>query len=128
MLTFWLFLVFLIPASQVVPAVGAAGRPAVLFGYGLLMMWLATRFIPGAVYRIRQPMRWFLGIYIVAFVISYALGVSRSLLRPIPWKSSRRNGGTKRTRSSREMLCKRRWRNRMSCRPELANLMRRYMT
>ncbi|MEZ5165910.1 MAG: O-antigen ligase family protein [Acidimicrobiales bacterium] len=79
MLTFWLALVFMIPQSQVVEQVGAAGRPAVLFGYGLLILWLATRWIPGAVYRVRQPMRWFVGFYAIAFVMSYSLGVLRGL-------------------------------------------------
>ena len=78
-LTFWLCLVFLIPASQVVPQVGAAGKPSVLFGYGLLVAWLATRFLPGAVYRIRQPVRWFLGLYLVSLFISYAAGILRGL-------------------------------------------------
>lgn len=79
LLTVWLALVFVIPASQVVPQVGAAGRPAVLFGYGLLAVWLASRFVPDAVLPGRQPMRWFLAVYAVVFAVAYALGIERGL-------------------------------------------------
>ncbi len=78
-LTVWLGLLFLIPSGQVVEQVGSAGKPAVLWAYGLLIMWLASRFVPSAVMSGRQPMRWALGLYLIALILSYSLGIERGL-------------------------------------------------
>jgi O-antigen ligase len=78
-LTYWIALAFLIPASQVVEQVGAAGKPSVLFGYGLLLMWVATRFLPSAVLPGFSLSRWLVGIYFIVFVCAYAFGVLRGL-------------------------------------------------
>lgn len=59
--------------------VGAAGRPAVLFSYVILLVVVASRFVPSAVAVGPQPMRWLLGLFFVSFLISYALGITRGL-------------------------------------------------
>lgn len=74
-----LALLFVLPARLVVPAIGAAGRPAVLLGLGLTGWWVLTRMVPDMVIRGRQPVRMALLVFFVIFVLAYGLGYARGL-------------------------------------------------
>lgn len=82
LLTVYLLLLFLVPARLVVPGLGAAGRPAVIFGVGLLFLWLATRLLPEQVLPGRQPVRWALFVFLAVFLVAYGLGAARGLPGP----------------------------------------------
>lgn len=85
----YLALLYLLPARLVVPGLGAAGRPAVLLGLGLLVWWLATRLHPGLTARGRQPIRVLLLILTLAVLTAYVLGLSRGLA-PLEHRSADR--------------------------------------
>ena len=78
-LTVWMALVWLIPMRWVVGVVGAAGRPAVLFGYLLLGWWVASRFVPRMVFPGKQPIRWSVTIYLLVMLTSYGAANVRGL-------------------------------------------------
>lgn len=82
LLTIYLVLLFLVPARLVAPGLGAAGRPAVIFGIGLLFLWVVTRMLPEQVLPGRQPVRWALAVFLVFFLIAYGLGAARGLPGP----------------------------------------------
>ncbi len=79
LLTVYAALLVVLPARLVLPALGAAGRPALLFAVGLLFLWLFTRALPEQVLPGAQPLRWALALFTVAFLVSYALGFARGL-------------------------------------------------
>ena len=78
-LTVTLVLLFIVPARLVVPAIGAAGRPAVLLAIGLAGWWALTRVVPSMVIRGRQPVRTALLVFFVIFLLAYGLGYARGL-------------------------------------------------
>ncbi len=72
-------LLFLLPPRLVVGGLGAAGRPALVLGAGMLVWWLASRMIPGLMIYGRQPVRWLLGGFLVVHLLSYVAGLDRGL-------------------------------------------------
>lgn len=79
-LTLFLALQFLIPARLVLSGLGGAGRPSNLIGLGLLLLVAAAALQSSpARARIRQPIRWIIGVYAVVQLISYAAGADRGL-------------------------------------------------
>lgn len=74
-----LVLVFVLPARFVLPALGAAGRPAILYATGLMLLWLLTWSRPGGLPAGRNPVRWLIGLYLVAQLLTYAAGFDRGL-------------------------------------------------
>ena len=87
----WLGLVLFIPGALVVPAVGAAGRPAVLFGCAFILWWMASRLVtrePVTHHLIRIALLGYAAVYLVAYAGGYvrglngteSLGSDRSLL------------------------------------------------
>jgi O-antigen ligase len=86
-------LAYAIPARLVLPGLGAAGVPALVAGLGLLLVWMAARLIPGAFVPGRNPLRFTLGGFVLAVLVSALLafaaampasdvsGADRSLLR-----------------------------------------------
>jgi O-antigen ligase len=74
-----LLLAFLLPPRLVVSGIGAAGRPAIILGFGLLVWWVATRAVPGLTMYGRQPIRLAVGAFLAAYLASYAMGYRRLL-------------------------------------------------
>jgi O-antigen ligase len=74
-----LFLGFVLPPRLVVSGIGAAGRPVILLGFGLLVWWVATRAVPGLTTYGRQPVRWVFAAFLAAYLASYIAGYSRGL-------------------------------------------------
>ncbi|NHC45871.1 O-antigen ligase family protein [Motilibacter aurantiacus] len=72
-------LLYAFPPRLVVAGLGAAGRPALLLGFGLFAWWCAMRLVPGLASRGRQPVRWGLAAYLLAYVLSYAAAYDRGL-------------------------------------------------
>ncbi len=77
-LTMYLALVLFIPSQWVFPGLGAAGRPANIFGLGLFGLWAVAKVLPN-VGRRRSPVRWFLLAYALAVLTSYSLAYDRGL-------------------------------------------------
>lgn len=78
-LTFFLALLFVLPARLVVPAMGAAGRPALLLGIGLLGWWVLSWAVPSWAPRGRQPVRIALLVWAGVVVLAYLAGLNRGL-------------------------------------------------
>ncbi|NHC14418.1 O-antigen ligase family protein [Motilibacter deserti] len=72
-------LLYALPPRLVVSGLGAAGRPALMLGFGLFAWWCAMRLVPGLAARGRQPVRWALAAYLLLYVLSYAAGYDRGL-------------------------------------------------
>lgn len=70
---------YLLPPRLVVSGLGAAGRPVMILGFVLLMWWLATRAVPGLATYGRQPVRVTIGVFLVAYLLSYIAGYRRVL-------------------------------------------------
>lgn len=79
LLTGYAALLLLIPARLVVPSVGGTGRPALLFGLGLLALWGASRVVPYATTPGKNPMRRVLIVFGIVFLLTYAMGHGRGL-------------------------------------------------
>ncbi|KAA0233265.1 MAG: hypothetical protein EDR02_14300 [Actinobacteria bacterium] len=78
-LTVVLVLLFVLPARLVVPAMGAAGRPALLFGIVLLGTWALSWAVPSWAPRGRQPIRVALLAWGAAVIVAYLAGLNRGL-------------------------------------------------
>ncbi len=70
---------FVLPSRLVVAGLGAAGRPAVVLGVGLLFLWLFTQLRPGVARRASVPLRVLVSFYWASLLISYAAGYDRGL-------------------------------------------------
>lgn len=77
-LTVYVALFFFIPSQWVLPGLGAAGRPAGLFGLGLFALWMVAKALPNIARR-RSPIRWFLLGYALTVITSYSLAYDRGL-------------------------------------------------
>lgn len=69
----------LIQPRLVVPGLGAAGRPAALFGLGLFVWWVFARLLPADRDTVPSPIRRWGFVYLLAFVASIVAGVDRGL-------------------------------------------------
>jgi O-antigen ligase len=78
-LSFWAFLLMLIPSRLVFGPAGAVGHPSTLFGLGLAAWWAVSHVIPHQVRRGFNPMKVGLEAFAVLLVITYALGYGRGL-------------------------------------------------
>jgi O-antigen ligase len=97
-LTVYAVLRIVLPAQYVIGPLGAAGQPALLFGLGLTLWWLAA-WLGQARFKshVKQPLRLFALIFLLAVVVSYLvaamrppsaneqLGADRGLLNIIAW-------------------------------------------
>ena len=98
LLTVYAVLRIVLPAQYVIGPLGAAGQPALLLGLGIALRWMAdwlgqTR--PRS--RVKQPIRRFALIFLLAVLVSYLvaamrpfspneqLGADRGLLNVIAW-------------------------------------------
>lgn len=74
---------FLLPARLVVAGLGAAGRPSLLLGLGLLIAYVASWLMPGALTsRARHPLRRAVLAWSIALLMAYFFGVARTLTSP----------------------------------------------
>ncbi|MFD1719773.1 O-antigen ligase family protein [Georgenia deserti] len=80
MVTVYLALLIGWPSSVTISAFGSLGRPAVLWGLGLLVWWVLTRLQEGddrGTQRRPQPVRWAYGALLVVVLISFAAAMFR---------------------------------------------------
>lgn len=75
----YLSLLFGIPSRLVFPPLGAAGRPAVMAGVALLILWCLVSIARRGLPRGSQPIRWVLLAYLATQVVGYATGYLRGL-------------------------------------------------
>jgi len=69
----------LIQPRLVVPGLGAAGRPAALFGLGLFVWWVAARLLPAERSAAPLPIRRWMFVYFLGFMASIVVGIDRGL-------------------------------------------------
>ncbi|MGI9603340.1 MAG: O-antigen ligase family protein [Acidimicrobiales bacterium] len=79
-LTLYVILLFVLPARLVVPAMGAAGRPADLFGLVLLGWWILSGLTPGGFPRKASPLTVALWARFGIILLSLVFGMNRELL------------------------------------------------
>ncbi|TQJ30605.1 O-antigen ligase [Microbacterium sp. SLBN-146] len=79
MLTIYLVLLFAIPSSLTITALGSLGRPSVLWGLIMLAWWALVRLQASSfdVRAIRQPVRFALGAFVVVILVSFAAALLR---------------------------------------------------
>jgi polysaccharide biosynthesis protein PslJ len=78
-LSILLLLLDLLPSRLVVPNLTAVGRPSLLLAFLLWCWWILVRLNPRLVMVGPQPMRWFVLLYVLSILISYAVGALRGL-------------------------------------------------
>lgn len=74
-----LVLLYVLPGALIVPELTYAGRPALLLAMGMFCWWCLARLNPWLVPVGPQPIRWFLGAYLLANLLSYLAGLMRGL-------------------------------------------------
>lgn len=79
LLSIYAVLLLLVPARLVFGPLGGIGKPSLLFGLGLLALWLASRVVPYVTTRGSNPMRRVLLLFGVVSLASYGLGYGRGL-------------------------------------------------
>lgn len=80
LLSLFIALTFLLPARLVVKGpLGAAGRPSLLLGLGMLLVWMLLFLYPQPEARPSQPVRWIAGIYLTVWLATDALAYLRGL-------------------------------------------------
>ncbi|MDH3704737.1 MAG: O-antigen ligase family protein [Acidimicrobiia bacterium] len=79
-LTVYAVLLFCLPARLVVPSMGAAGRPADLFGLVLLAWWVLYGLVPGGFPRKASPLTVVLWARFAVILLSLVFGMNRELL------------------------------------------------
>ncbi|WP_229068340.1 O-antigen ligase [Actinoplanes sp. DH11] len=72
-------LLYVLPGTLIVPNLTYAGRPALLLCLLMFAWWCLARLSPKLLLVGPQPIRWFLGLYLVANVMSYIAGMLRGL-------------------------------------------------
>ena len=73
----YLILLFSIPSGLVIPALGAAGSPAALYGIGMLFWWIVFR-LRGVLSADRNPVRVAVCSFVLAALCSYAENAART--------------------------------------------------
>ena len=79
LLSFWAFLLLVIPSRLVFGPAGAVGHPSTLFGLGLAAWWAISHVVPTLVRRGPNPVRIALLLFGLVMVIIYAFGYNRGL-------------------------------------------------
>ncbi|WP_295014255.1 O-antigen ligase [uncultured Microbacterium sp.] len=79
LLTIYVVLLFAFPSNMTIGSLGSLGRPAMLWGIVLLVVWMLTRLQTRAhdVVPVRQPVRWLLGLLLVIALVSFAAALLR---------------------------------------------------
>lgn len=70
---------YALPARLTVSGMGAAGRPVLVLGLGLLLWWCTAKLIPGFSVTGTQPVRVALGLFLAVDLLCYALGAARGI-------------------------------------------------
>lgn len=70
---------YLLPSALVLPQLTALGRPALMIGLLLAVVWAVTKAHPQLAMRGPQPIRWAVGFWLAALLLSYAAGQDRGL-------------------------------------------------
>jgi len=70
---------FVLPARLVVGALGAAGRPSVILGFGLAMAWALAQLQGAGKGKASGPLRLLLALFWASTLVSYALGFDRGM-------------------------------------------------
>jgi polysaccharide biosynthesis protein PslJ len=70
---------FLLPSALSLSPLSTAGRPALLFGLVLSLIWLIAKVHPLISMRGPQPLRWAVALWLVTLLLSYAAGQGRGL-------------------------------------------------
>lgn len=78
-LTITVVLLYVLPGTLIVPNLTYAGRPALLLALLMFAWWCLARLSPRLLMVGPQPIRWFLGCYLVANLLSYIAGLLRGL-------------------------------------------------
>jgi O-antigen ligase len=78
-LSFTIVMLAIIPSRLIVPGMTDLGRPALIVGFLMWCWWVVSRISPHLVLVGPQPMRWAVCVYLVAMLISYAVGFLRGL-------------------------------------------------
>jgi O-antigen ligase len=79
LLTIMVVLLYVLPGTLIVPNLTYAGRPALLLCLLMFAWWALARLSPQLLLVGPQPIRWFLGLYLVANLMSYIAGLLRGL-------------------------------------------------
>ncbi len=81
LLTVYFAAAFFIPGNRVVGALGSAGRPSFLIGFGLFALWSGARLIggPRSHTAVRQPLYPILWLYVLALLLSVYVGFVRGM-------------------------------------------------
>ncbi len=79
MLTVYFGLAFFLPGWLRISALGEAGRPSILFGVALFGWWVISRIAPTLTPRNRQPLHFFVWIYLIAFLSAVVAAYGRGL-------------------------------------------------
>ncbi|WEV76931.1 O-antigen ligase family protein [Janibacter cremeus] len=77
LLMVFLALQFLVPARLVIGGMGAAGRPSVAVGVLLAFLWLVSAIFTNNLPRSRQPIRWAVGLFLLAQLVGNVVGFDR---------------------------------------------------
>jgi hypothetical protein len=79
LLTVYLVLLFAVPSNVTVAGMGSLGRPAMLWGCFLLVIWFLTRLqsYSPAMLRVSQPVKLALGILLTLALVSFAAAMLR---------------------------------------------------
>jgi polysaccharide biosynthesis protein PslJ len=72
-------LLYVLPGTLIVPNLTYAGRPALLLALLMFAWWCLARLSPRLLLVGPQPIRWFLGLYLIANLMSYIAGLLRGL-------------------------------------------------
>jgi hypothetical protein len=79
MLSIYFALAFFLPGWIRVPSLGEAGRPSTVWGLVLLGWWITTRVAPSLTPRSRQPMHFFVWLWVMVFLAAMTAGYQRGL-------------------------------------------------
>lgn len=70
---------FLFPAALIIPELSTNGRPALILGLLLTIVWTVTKLHPQLAMRGPQPLRWAVSVWMGGLLIAYAAGQARGL-------------------------------------------------
>lgn len=79
MISVMVCLLYLMPATMIVPQMTFAGRPALLLALGLFAWWVIARLSPGLLLIGPQPLRWASLFYLLSILLAYLAGMLRGL-------------------------------------------------
>jgi O-antigen ligase len=74
-----LVLLYVLPATLIVPGLTFAGRPALVMALGMFAWWVIARLSPWLLLVGPQPLRWACLFYVVSIMLSYLAGLMRGL-------------------------------------------------